>query len=142
MPDLPDNLNQRQQDAIIALLDELTVAKAAERLDIAESTLYRWLRDSDFARAYRDARRESFRHASSLTQRYAPLAVNTLAKILTDAEAAHSAKVSAAVAMVRFGREAIELDDLIGRVETLELATDQGQRLSYTGRNGWSPNGA
>ena len=66
MPDLPDNLNQRQQDAIIALLDELTVAKAAERLDIAESTLYRWLRDSDFARAYRDARRESFRHAISL----------------------------------------------------------------------------
>ncbi len=97
MPDLPDNLNQRQQDAIIALLDEPTVAKAAERIDIAESTLYRWLRDADFARAYRDARRESFRHAISLTQRYAQLAVTTLAKILTDAEAAHSAKVSAAV---------------------------------------------
>ena len=62
--------------------------------------------------------------------------MTTLAKILTDAEAAHSAKVSAAVAMMRFGREAIELDELVGRVEALEVATDQGPRLSYTGRDG------
>ena len=36
------------------------------------------------------------------------------------ASAANAAKVSAATAMLKFGRESIELDDLAARIETLE----------------------
>ena len=70
--------------------------------------------------AYRAARRQAFDQAIALTQRYASLAVTTLAKVMADASAANAAKVSAATAMLKFGRESIELDDLAARIETLE----------------------
>ncbi|QKK09734.1 MAG: hypothetical protein HND58_17245 [Planctomycetota bacterium] len=66
------------------------------------------------------ARRQAFDQAIALTQRYASLAVTTLAKVMADASAANAAKVSAATAMLKFGRESIELDDLAARIETLE----------------------
>ncbi len=73
--------------------------------------------------AYR-ARRDAFDQAIALTQRYASLAVTTMAKVMTDPNAPHTAKVSAATAMLRFGRESIEMDDLCARVEALE--SEQG----------------
>src|SRR5688572_9669967 len=42
--------------------------------------VHRWLRQDQFTKAFRLARRESFAQAISLTQRYTPLAINTLAK--------------------------------------------------------------
>ena len=38
----------------------------------------------EFARAYREARREALGQAIALTQRYAPLVVNTLAQVMMD----------------------------------------------------------
>ncbi|QKK08413.1 MAG: hypothetical protein HND58_09645 [Planctomycetota bacterium] len=48
---------------------------------------------------------------------------------MADASAANAAKVSAATAMLKFGRESIELDDLAARIETLESERDdEGDR--------------
>ncbi len=63
-----------------------------------------------------------------MTQRYAPLAVNTLAQVMMDAHAPSSSKVAAATTILRFGREGIELDDLGARVEALEQAAPQRQK--------------
>jgi hypothetical protein len=52
------------------------------------------------------------------------LAVNTLAKIMHDEKAAASARVAAAVAVLKFSRESIELDDLTSRIEALEDAAN------------------
>ena len=48
------------------------------------------------------------------------MAVNNLAKIMNDAASHNSARVTAAVALLRYGRESIELDDLAARVDELE----------------------
>ena len=111
-----------QEKAILALIEQPTVPKAAEVAGVAISTIYRWLKEPVFAEAYREARRESFRHAISLTQRYAPAAIQTLMKVMQDPGAAHTAKVTAATALLKFSRESIELDDLAARVENLERA--------------------
>ena len=71
-------LSPEQESAITALLNEPTVAKAAATAGVGERTLYRWLGEPAFASAYRSARREAFTHAVSLTQRYAPVAVQAL----------------------------------------------------------------
>src|SRR5262245_61430787 len=101
-----------QERAILALVSEPTVRKAAEAAGIREPTMYRWMKEPEFAKAYREARRESFRHAIAMTQRYAPAAIQTLMKVMQDPQAAHSAKVSAAGLLLKFSRESIELDDL------------------------------
>lgn len=113
-------IGQEQERAILALLNEPTVAKAAAAVGVNESTIYRWLREPAFTKAYRDARRDAFKHAISLTQKYTPHAVQTLVKVMADPAAGHSAKVSAATALLKFSRESIELDDLAQRIEHLE----------------------
>jgi hypothetical protein len=113
-------LTPGQETAITALLNESTLKQAAERAGIGERTLHRWMDDPLFMNAYRKARRMAFGHAIALSQRYAAMAVQTLAKVMTDPAAAHSSKVAAATAVLKFGRDAIELDDLAERVDALE----------------------
>jgi hypothetical protein len=54
-----------------------------------------------------------------------------MAKVMTDPNAPHTAKVSAATAMLRFGRESIEMDDLCARVEA--LVAEQGDERERGG---------
>ncbi len=122
------HVTAKQERAIVAMLNEQTVARAATAARIGERTLYRWLREPAFSRAYRQARRDAFGQAIALTQRYAPLAVNTLAQVMMDDQAPSSSKVAAATTILRFGREGIELDDLGARVDALELAAPQRQK--------------
>ncbi len=126
--DLHQGLTPPEERAIIALLNEQTVGRAAAAAKVGQRTLYRWLRDPIFSRAYRQARRDAFGQPIALTQRYAPLAVNTLAQVMMDDQAPSSSKVAAATTILRFGREGIELDDLGARVEALEQAAPQRQK--------------
>ncbi len=117
-----DGLTTKQESAIVALLKEPTLTKAAKVAGVGERTLHRWLRERTFADKYREARREAFSHAISLTQKYAPAAVAALTQVMADSSAPHSAKVQAASTLLRFGRQGIELDDLAARIEALESA--------------------
>lgn len=120
-----NGLTPKQEKAITALLNEPTVAKAAALVDVGERTLHRWLDEPTFSREYRRARRQAFSHAASLTQRYAPLAVQSLAKVMMDVDAPYASRVAAASALLKFGRESLELDDLARRIEALEAAQEQ-----------------
>jgi hypothetical protein len=115
-----DNLDPQQEKALLALLSEPTVKRAAEASGVPERTLYRWMDDAEFGRAYRQARRRAFSQAISLCQRYVPVALQTLARITADESAPHSSRVSAASAVLKFGRDSIELDDLAERIGHLE----------------------
>ncbi len=115
-----DGLPPRHEKAILALLNNPTIARAAEAAGVDESTLHRWLRDPAFASAYKRARAESFGQAVGLTQRYAGAAVQTLVKIMADPAAATASKVAAATSLLKFGREGVVLDDLEERVAKLE----------------------
>ena len=119
----PDSLSPEQERGIVALLAEPTIQKAALAVGVSDTTMHRWLELPAFGRAYRNARREGFRHAIALTQKYAAHAVQTLMKVMSDPTAGHSAKVSAAGLLLKFSRESIELDDLAARVEALEQSS-------------------
>ena len=67
--DLQDGLAAPQERAIIALLNEQTVGRAAAAAEVGQRTLYRWLKEPTFSRAYREARRDAFGQAIALTQR-------------------------------------------------------------------------
>ena len=119
-----DGLSPKQEEAIAALLVESTVAKAAAACGISDRNLHRWLDEPAFSRAYRHARRQAFSQAVALTQRYAPLAVQTLAKIMADPEAPYPSRVAAASTLLKVGRDSLELDDLACRIEALEAAAE------------------
>lgn len=120
-----NNLTGKQDAAIASLLSEPTVDKAADAVGVNRRTLYRWLDEPAFIAAFQKARRQTFTHAVSMAQKYAPMALNNLAMIANDKAAPHSARVSASKAVLDFGRESLELDDLAERVNRLEHATDR-----------------
>jgi hypothetical protein len=117
-----DGLTPQQDRAVTALLHEPTIGRAAAVAGVGERTLQRWLTEPVFRSAVLSARREAFGQAIGLTQKYAPVAVATLVKVMQDPTVQPGAKVSAAAVLLKFGREGIELDDLAERVEALERA--------------------
>lgn len=118
--DAGGDLTGPQAKAIAALLQEPTMQRAAEVAGVSVRTLQRWAKEENFHRALLRARREAFGQAVGLTQRLAPMAVATFAKVMNDAAAPAAAKVSAAVALLKFGREGIAMEDFAARLEALE----------------------
>ena len=118
--DLVAELKPSQQRAILALLQEPSIAKAARSAGVGVTTLHHWLDDPKFVAAYRRAKRHVFEQAIGLTHRYTALAVNTLAKVMVDPAAPYAPRVTAAAAILRFSRDTIELEDIQERVELLE----------------------
>jgi hypothetical protein len=114
-----------QEQAIIALLREPTVAKAAETSGVPASTMYRWLKEPGFRAAYREGRRESYSHAVSLVQSYVPHAVQSLMKMVADLSTPPAVRATCCGMLLKFGRESIDQDEMIGRIEALEASQEK-----------------
>jgi hypothetical protein len=128
-----DGLTPQQDRAVLALINQPSVPKAAESCGVPERTLYRWLEEPVFREAFRSVRRKAFDQAASLNLRFMAMAVNTLAKVAADAHASDNARVAASSAILKFGRESIELDELLERVERLEGPSRGGGGGGYAG---------
>jgi hypothetical protein len=112
--------SQREGAALAALLSEKSIALAAAKAGIGESTLLRWLADPAFKARYRAARRQVVEHAVSGLQQAAAQAVDALTRNLTCG--IPPVEVGAAKAMLDQAIKAVELIDLVERVELLEQA--------------------
>src|SRR4051812_45047408 len=110
---------ERKQDrAILALLTEPTVEAAARTADVAPATLWRWSRQPEFRTKLRDARRAVLEGAIGRLQQAATEAVSTLQRNLSCGTP--SVEVRAATAILDQAVKAVELFDVIERVEQLE----------------------
>jgi hypothetical protein len=118
--DLPEGLTAKQAAAVEALLQQPTMLRAATSVGIGERTLRRWMKAPAFKAALQEARRASFSQAIGLTQWYASVAVATLVKVMNDPASPAHCRISAAAVLLRFGREGMELDDMLDRIEALE----------------------
>lgn len=128
----PGKISARQERAILALLTCRTHAEAAEAAKIGPATLTRWLADRDFLAAYRSARRSVVESAIGRLQQAATSAVDALARNLSCGRP--TAEVAAAKAILEQSIKAVELVDLLDRVEELEArlaatTTKKGIRL-------------
>ncbi|MCC6677873.1 MAG: hypothetical protein IT436_12070 [Phycisphaerales bacterium] len=126
-------LTLQEEKAIIALISESTIKKAAARAEMGERTLHRWLTDPFFAAAYRQARRINFAQAISVCQMLAPAAMSVLGRVMSDPASPPAARVAAATSILKFARESIELDDLVERLCSLERRA-QGEAEPATAR--------
>ena len=113
-------LTPQQEQCVIALLNEPTVAAAAKSVGVTDRTVYRWMDEPAFSRVYRKARRQGFSQAIGMAQKYAPHAVQCLMKLIADPACPHAVKATSSGMLLKFSRESIELDDLVERVEAIE----------------------
>ena len=119
----------REDAALAALLSEPTIAQAATRAGIAETTLLRWMAEPEFKARLRAARRSVVEGAVGRLQQVTTQAVDALARNLTCGIPA--VEVGAARAILDQSLRAVGLVDLAVRVEQLEQAAmpaDGGER--------------
>lgn len=120
-------LTAKQTKAIAALLEQPTIREAAAALKMGETTLWRWLQEPEFQRAYRAARRQIVEHSISELQSATSDAVAALKRNLTCGTAA--VEVRAAQIIIEQAAKAVEMIDVLDRVEELErLAGAQPKR--------------
>jgi transposase-like protein len=123
--DFDSKLTPIQERAIVALLANSTIKRAAKSIGVDETTLWRWLQDKDFHTAYRTARRESVSQAIARLQQASSEAVNTLREIVKDKQQPAPARVSAAKAILEFSIKAVEIEDMAERLAQVEAILAQ-----------------
>ena len=122
------NFTRKKEKAIAALLTTDTVEQAASVAGIAESTLYRWLREPVFLEQYRKARKAAVDQAISTLQERANKAAKALIDIAEDQEMPPSTRVAAAREILQTSIKGVERDDFEARIEALERMIMKGEK--------------
>jgi hypothetical protein len=82
------------------------------------------MKDPEFDKAFRTARRATFGQTVGRLQQGAPAAATTLLKMLVDPNVPASVRVRAAECILNHAIKAIELEDIEARLTELERSTD------------------
>lgn len=98
-----ETLDSAQVKAIQALLTTSSRRKAAQKADVSEATLFRWLREPCFRSAYSSAKQDLYDQAMGNIQRALSLAVKTLREVMKDELAKPADRVAAAKAVLKTG---------------------------------------
>jgi len=127
-------INQKQEQAIVALLETSTVAQAAKRAGISGRTLLRWKKQDDFQAAFRAARRKLLSQAIARLQQETGEAVKTLHAVMKGKFPAN-AKVAAARLILDWAFKGAEIEDLKVRMKELEDRFERIERKSSISRS-------
>jgi hypothetical protein len=120
--------DRKKDEAIAALLTQRNIEDAAKAVGIAPNTLMKWMKEPEFDKAYRAARRATFGQAVARLQQAAPAAVTTLLKTLVDPGTPPSVRVRAADSILGHANKAIELEDIEARLSELERVAEESRQ--------------
>jgi hypothetical protein len=116
---------RKKEEAIAALLTQRNFEEAARAVGVSISTLVRWMKEPEFDRDYRKARREAFGQSVARLQQGSSAAVSTLLKVMIDPNSPASTRVRAADSVLAHSAKAIELEDIEARLAELERAAEK-----------------
>ena len=115
-----ERLSGKQQRAIAFLITERTIEVAARKAGIGRTTIFEWFREEAFQAAYRTARGDLVRNAIAQAQAACSEAVTVLREIMTNNESPASTRVSAAKAVLETAIKAVEVEEVVARIERIE----------------------
>ena len=119
--------SHKMDDAVAALLTQRNIEEAARTVGISTATLMRWMKEVEFEKAYRDARRAAVRQSTARLQQATSAAATTLLKTMIDPATPASVRIRAAEAILSHSAKAIEIEDIEVRVSELERAAGATQ---------------
>ena len=125
MADSEQNLQPKKDAAIIALVTAKNIEDAVTVADVPIRTLYRWLKETEFDKAYRVAKRSAFGQATSRLQQGSAAAAMIMLKMMVDLSVPASIRVKAADYVYGHAKNAIEIEEIGARVAALERASEE-----------------
>ncbi len=120
MEQLYENLSEKQQKALIALMQEPSITRAIEKSDVGRSTMYRWLKDPAFAAARRGMLNEALSNATARLKAEAEASVQTLAELRDSRETPPTARLGAASKLLEYAFRADVYEDILVMIEDLK----------------------
>jgi hypothetical protein len=127
---------RKKEAAIAALLSYRSIEESARAIHVAPNTLLRWMKEAEFAAAYREARRAAFGQAVARLQQASSAAVSSVLKILVDPNTPTATRLRAADLVLGHTARAMELDEIEARVAELESANESSSSANGKGK-GW-----
>ena len=119
---------RKKEEAIAALLTQRNVEEAARAVDIGTQTLLRWLKVPEFAREYRQARREAVHQSVARMQQATGAAASIVMRLMTDPNVPAAVRLRAAECVFDRAIKGIELEDIEARVAALEATAASGSQ--------------
>src|ERR1700681_872595 len=117
-----------RERAILALLSERTIGRAAARCGVGERTLRRWLTEDDkFKAEYETVRSAMFQVGMSRIQALAGRAVETLEDLL-GAKQYPAVRLGAARTVAEIGMHQYDADTILRKLDKVEAAQRQQRR--------------
>lgn len=116
-------ITPKQHKFIAALIQADTTQAAIDEVGVSKNAAYRWLKDPDFMKELRQARRDVLFHATGTLTAATDSAVQTLAMIMKDKSQPATSRVQAARIILDTAFNALQADDLQERIEQLEQNT-------------------
>jgi len=105
--------------------------EAAHAVKITPRTLYRWLDEPKFEKAYLKARRKAYRQCTARLQQASNAAASSVLKVMVDPNEPGSTRLRAADMVLSYATKAIEIEDLDARLSEVERARE----AELAGRN-------
>ena len=114
-----------REQAILALLSEKSLGKAAAKSGVNEKTLRRWLaNDEAFKTAYAEARQATFEAGMGRIQALTARAVDTLEDLL-DAKKPPNVRLGAARTVAEMGIHQHDAETILRKLEEIEAAQQE-----------------
>ncbi|HTR64269.1 MAG TPA: hypothetical protein VMH85_00760 [Terriglobales bacterium] len=118
---------RKKEAAVVALLTQRNIEEAAKAVGVAPNTLLNWLKDREFAAAYRKARGAVVGQAVARLQQTTGAAVSTLQKLMVDASTPPAIKAHVARAILALAIKGVEIEDIEARLAELERAAEESK---------------
>ena len=117
------------EEIIAALIECGTIKAAAASLDCTARTLYERMKKDEFRELYAQAKAEIIKGATAKLQGNLSGAIDTLAEIMNDKEAAKQTRANCAVSILQYGARFTETTDILERLEAIEEAQAMNDNL-------------
>ena len=115
-----EKFDKKMELVISALLTEKTIEEASKKSGVSEHTIYRWFNNPQFDKAYKEAKKRVVEHAITQLQQATGEAVQCLREVINDKNNPASSRVSASKTILEQAIKAVEIEELVTRVEELE----------------------
>lgn len=125
-----ERLSAKQTRAIDALLVAPTIRAAAKAAKVSEATLWRWLNEPAFDRAYREIREKLLKTTITALQARGNQAVQTLVDVMEDALSPAGSRVQAARAILELSIKSRELIEMEERLRAIEERLEDRRKLN------------
>ncbi|MCA9776174.1 MAG: hypothetical protein KC800_05635 [Candidatus Eremiobacteraeota bacterium] len=117
----------KYQEVIAALVQFSTEAEAVAHVGISRTTLYRWKKDPEFQRLFKEARQELYDHALIRVQAETSQALDTLHDVMVNSQQ-DGPRVSAAKAILEMSTKRFEHEEILDRLAAIEQADKEEKR--------------